>query len=205
MLDLMFLRRCAACDTPFSDLVCLRCAPRVAARVADPTGWVAAAWALGAYETRLGRALRRAKYGPDRAVGAALAAHTVRAVAPCLPAIDAIVPVPTPPLRRWQRGYALPDLLADQLAAAIRVPVLRCVQIARGPRQAEIGDAAARRRNLRGRVRCETPLAGRVLLVDDVLTTGTTAGSCARELLGAGARDVLLTVICAARDPSERA
>jgi ComF family protein len=112
---------------------------------------------------------------------------------------DVLVPVPLHPCRARERGYNQALLLARRLERAWGVPVavdaLRRA-VATQP-QADL-DAAARRRNVRDAFAVHSPelVAGRhVLLVDDVLTTGATAGECAMSLRRAGAATVgVLTV-----------
>jgi ComF family protein len=112
---------------------------------------------------------------------------------------DALVPVPLHPRRARERGYDQALLLAGRLERAWGVPVVADVLLRAVPTRPQTDlDAAARRRNVRDAfaVRRAEPIAGRhIVLVDDVLTTGATAGECARTLYGAGAAAVgVLTV-----------
>ena len=112
---------------------------------------------------------------------------------------DVLVPVPLHPRRARERGYNQALLLARRLERAWGVPVaadaLRRAVVTQP--QADL-DAAARRRNVRNAFVVHRPelVAGRhVVLVDDVLTTGATAGECAKSLARAGAATVgVLTV-----------
>jgi ComF family protein len=112
---------------------------------------------------------------------------------------DLLVPVPLHPRRARERGYNQALLLARRLERAWGVPVAADALLRAVPTlpQADL-DAAARRRNVRDAFAVRRPelIAGRhVLLVDDVLTTGATAGECARSLYRAGAAAVgVLTV-----------
>ena len=112
---------------------------------------------------------------------------------------DALVPVPLHPRRARERGYDQALLLARRLERAWGVPVVADALLRAVPTQPQTDlDAAARRRNVRGAFALSRPerITGRhVVLVDDVLTTGATAGECARTLYRAGAAAVgVLTV-----------
>jgi ComF family protein len=112
---------------------------------------------------------------------------------------DALVPVPLHPRRARERGYDQALLLARRLERAWGVPVVADALLRAVPTQPQTDlDAAERRRNVRDAFAVRRPelIAGRhVVLVDDVLTTGATAGECARSLYRAGAAAVgVLTV-----------
>ena len=123
----------------------------------------------------------------------------VRAGAGLLAAADLIAPVPLHWTRLFQRRYNQAALLAHVAGRETGVRVVADL-IQRRRKTAPQGrmGPAQRRRNVRGAFRIHPGRAGliqdkRVLLIDDVLTTGATASACARTLLkaGAGAVDVL--------------
>jgi ComF family protein len=106
---------------------------------------------------------------------------------------DALVPVPLHWARRWRRGFNQAEVLARAVARRHGLPVLP--RVLRRPRATppQQGDVEARRRNVRDAFvgRAGPRVAGRrLLLVDDVFTTGATVDACARALLRAGAAEV---------------
>jgi ComF family protein len=119
---------------------------------------------------------------------------------------DAVVPVPLHWSRRWRRGYNQAEILARGLHRRHGLPLLRALVRTR-PTPPQHGDAAERRRNVRGAfaVRRRAAVAGRrLLLVDDVFTTGATANGCAMALLGAGAADVGVLTLARVEWPDPR-
>ncbi len=112
---------------------------------------------------------------------------------------EIVVPVPLHWLRRIRRGYNQADALATVLANRLGVPcgsyVLRRL---RNTQMQSSQSASARRENLRGAFVVRQPsrvVNKRILLIDDVLTTGSTAHESARALLSAGAAQVLVAVL----------
>jgi ComF family protein len=112
---------------------------------------------------------------------------------------DVVIPIPLHWRRHWQRGYNQSAALARPLAARLRLPCwpgwLR--RIRNTPMQTE-QPPSARRENVRGAfcARSAAGLRGRtVLLVDDVLTTGSTCSEAARALRDAGAARVCVAVL----------
>ena len=106
---------------------------------------------------------------------------------------DALVPVPLHWRRRWERGFNQAEVLARAVGRQHGVPVLRRALVRVRPTPRQEGDLDARRRNVREAFAVRTPQAvrdQRLLLVDDVFTTGATANACARALLDAGAAEV---------------
>ena len=102
--------------------------------------------------------------------------------------------IPVSPLRRFFRGYDQCELLAQAVAEELNVQPLPLLKKVRHNRpQSRIKDDAARRANVLGAYRVNDPKivsSNRILLLDDVITTGATAGECARMLWLAGAKSV---------------
>ncbi len=108
--------------------------------------------------------------------------------------IDAIVPVPLHPRKERQREFNQAEYLAAGLSKVVSVPVLKrnLRRIRDTPTQTKL-DAEARMKNLRDAfgVRDEKAFKGkRLVILDDVFTTGATMDSCAKTLRKAGAKDV---------------
>ena len=184
--------RCGDPDSPAGD-ECLAC------RTAPPP-WRAAA-AVGPYEGALRDLVLLCKQGRRdelaRPLGALLAAayrHTG------WPRPEAVVPVPMWWGRRLRRGFNQADLLARELAAAIGCRRVAALARRRGRPQAGLS-RVERQRLGRAALTVRRPVAGAVLLVDDVLTTGATAAACAHALQAAGARDVYVLTLARTSPP----
>jgi competence protein ComFC len=103
---------------------------------------------------------------------------------------DAIVPVPLHPAKRRERGFNQAALLARSLSGRTSLPVVLALERVRYTQTQTAFDRAERMQNLYNafRLRRREDVQGlRVLLVDDVLTTGSTLSECARVLKRAGA------------------
>lgn len=179
--------RCARCWRPWRDSgPCAEC------RLAPPPfDGLRAAFVYRGVAQELVRALKYRGTTALAPVMASLMAETARQER--LP-VDVVVPVPLSGLRRRTRGYNQAEALAGALGGELGLPVRpRALQRRRHtPPQARSADADERRRNVAGAFRVrDGEVAGlRVLLVDDVTTTGATLAACAQALKEAGVPSV---------------
>lgn len=117
---------------------------------------------------------------------------------------DMIVPVPMHPRRRRRRGFNHAELLARDTAAILELPVRLAVKRVRNTRQQARLSVRERLRNLDGAFALAGDVRGkRVLLVDDVCTTGATANACAQVLREGGAKSVCLLCFALAGENEE--
>ncbi|MCG8156972.1 DNA utilization protein GntX [Brenneria goodwinii] len=118
---------------------------------------------------------------------------------PCpLPRPDQLVTVPLHKRRHWSRGFNQTELLARPLAHWLSCEYdPRALSRLRQTRIQQRLSANARRKNLQGAFACEAILTGKqVALLDDVVTTGSTAAEVSRILLDRGAADVQVWCVC---------
>jgi ComF family protein len=163
-----------------------------------------AALSLGNYHGGLRPAVLKMKHRQGETLAAALAELLVRRRRADLEAFrpDVVLPVPMHWWRRLGRGFNSPDVLAYGLARALRVPWSPELLIRRRNTLPQMRLAPKMRfQNLRGalRLRADGAIAGRrVLLVDDILTTGATCSEAARVLKQAHAAWVGVAVLARA-------
>jgi len=134
----------------------------------------------------------RLKYRNARSSLAWLAGQ-LAGVATRMGAVDVVTWVPTTPARRRDRGFDQAELLARAVARRLHRPCRPLLRRRAGPPQTGQGAAARRRGPALDLRRARVP--SRVLLVDDVITTGSSVAAAARALRAGGA-DVVL--VCAA-------
>jgi ComF family protein len=208
VLDLLLPQRCTVCSLPGSQLCggCRSSLPRIqaplCARCGAPTAWpvdrcrectgrrLAFAKARAAVEYDAG--VRRLVVGwKERGLRRLVetAAELVLEVVE-QPDAAAVAFIPRDRDRTLKRGHHTAEALARELAGAWRLPLLRALDRPRAaPRQRGLS-RAERRRNLRGAFVSRTHVPTRVVLVDDVYTTGATVHFAASALRRAGASRV---------------
>jgi competence protein ComFC len=184
---------CSSCRTPFQNAFPLDANGRCALCRSGLRGFDAA-YSFGTYEGVLRELIHLYKYGRVKPLGWPLSGLLAQAL-PRDEAFDAAVPVPLYWRRRLQRGFNQAELLARGLSRRTGIPVVRALgRLRPTPAQAGLSNSA-RRQNVSQAFRARNVQGKRILLIDDVMTTGATAASCAAALKQAGARRVsLLTV-----------
>ena len=196
-VDGLDLCRWCRAELPWNTDACARCALPLTAGadcprcLAEPPPFTRAQAAFR-YEFPVDRLLPRFKFHEDLAAGALLATLMQWSLDPAdWP--QALLPVPLHRSRLRRRGYDQALELAKALSRETGLPLLasRLARLRRTQAQTELG-AAARRRNVAGAfsLRPGPSLPEHVALVDDVLTTGATAGECTQVLLAAGVERV---------------
>ena len=202
---------CAQCQSALTNdprQRCPRCAATVGAFVAalegcthcrkEPLAFESVV-RLGPYEGVLRELILRMKHASGEILAECLGMLWGQARAPELRdlAADLVVPVPLHWWRRWSRGYNQSEALAGALATTLGLPCRPAVlRRARATPPQVQQTPAQRRENMRKVFRAYGDLQGKsVLLVDDVLTTGSTASEAARALMTCGARRVVVAVL----------
>jgi ComF family protein len=187
---------CALCGSVGErNLVCAACERSLPTAASHP-GCIAPY----AYRFPVDRLVQRFKYAGDLAAGRWLALQLAH-LAMQAPRPDLVVAAPLSPSRLRERGFNQALELAKVVARSLRVPcdIGGLAKTHETAPQPGLG-RRARRANLRGAFRCDIDVAGaHVALVDDVLTTGATADTIARELKRCGAARV--SVWAVARTP----
>jgi ComF family protein len=155
------------------------------------------AFSFGFYEGSLRSLVHLFKYSGMKPLARHLGEYLCRAVEGS-DSYDAVVPVPLHWRKRWRRGFNQADLLAREVAARRQTTMLRALR-RRQPTATQAGlTSAGRRRNVAGAFVLRPGIEvrdKRILLVDDVMTTGATANACASVLKREGARSVSLATL----------
>jgi len=197
--ELIAPTRCAACDGSVRQrsLFCAACAATIVrAGVGEAAGPCVAAFEYGG---AIATAIGRLKYEDRADLGPRLGRAMEQVAARFAGAVDVVVPVPLHPRRLADRGYNQAALLAAPVARRLGVGTCpRVLDRVRDTPQQVSMDRASRLLNVAGAfVARERTIAedARILLVDDVRTTGATLEGCVRALHEAGARAVFALVL----------
>ena len=184
---------CRCCSRPFDGLItqefaCPNCEDRAPAFEC----------AVSVYQAKgvLRDLIHRFKYGRQFYLRRVLAGYLAEAMQDsrmqAVP-VDALVPVPLHPTRLRERGFNQADALAETLSSRTHLPILRCIERRRYTSTQTRFDRFERMQNLRNAfaMRKNSDVRGKhLVLLDDVLTTGSTLHECALVLRTAGAGSV---------------
>ena len=192
---------CDGCGTPFDYDPGARCA----ACLTRPRAFDAARAAC-LYDETSREPILQLKHADRLDLAPLFARWISRSARELIEAADAIAPVPLHPWRLLRRRYNQAAEIARPLAALSGTPYLPDALVRRRATATQAGrSGSGRRRNVAGAFEVPTSrqakVAGlRILLIDDVLTTGATAEGCARALKAAGAARVDLAVVARVRE-----
>jgi ComF family protein len=217
LADLFYPQRCVGCERRASDVLCRACfeaLPEVGrpscARCGLPTAFETflceecknvdfgfeSARAPLRYEGAGKKIVHALKYRGYTRVVEKVAAPLMLGVIDGGMRFDAVVPVPLHRSRLRKRGFNQAKLLARGVALRINSPVSDTLEVVRSTRDQVELSAAGRRANVAGAYSARGPVVGKILLVDDVFTTGATMSACAGTLLQAGAGEVYALSLC---------
>lgn len=217
LADLLYPQRCVGCNDRASDVLCRGCyenlpliEPPFCKRCGMPTAFESyvceeckgldygfeTARAPLRYEGVGKEVVHALKYrGYRRVVDRVMVPLMLEMVEG---SFDAVVPVPLHRSRMRSRGFNQAELMARSLAGEVGVSMYTTLMVLRKTRDQVELSGAGRRANVAGAFGARGPVAGKVLLVDDVLTTGATMSSCAAALARAGATEVHAVSFCRA-------
>ncbi|MEN9822352.1 MAG: hypothetical protein RLZ04_778 [Actinomycetota bacterium] len=186
---MIYFSLCAGCNEP-GHVICPRCQGALeSAPVASPSA-LPRVYAAMSFEGVARDVVLALKYGRRRAVARRLAVLLVARLPPAeLERVGVVTWAPTSGARARERGFDQAELLARAVARRLRLPCRRLLYRGHGPHQT----GRSREERLQGPVFRARPL-GRgegVLLVDDVVTTGSTLGSAVQALREAGVGSVV--------------
>lgn len=121
---------------------------------------------------------------------------------------DILTWVPVSRQRRWKRGYDQVELIARTIGQERSTPAVSVLHKVRNPEpQSRLSDVSQRKANVLGAFAVQDPklVAGkRILLLDDIITTGATVSECARVLQTAGAQEVYCAAVAALNKEKRR-
>ena len=185
---------CISCRTPFQNAFPLDSEGRCALCRNGLRGFDAA-YCYGAYEGTLRSLIHLYKYSGVRTLAKPLGDLLARAL-PREESFDIITSVPLHWRRQWQRGFNQSELLAGAIARRFGQKSQSTLRRIRSTATQAGLSNTNRRKNVTAAFQCRRELSGRrILLIDDVMTTGSTAAACALALKKSGAKRVALLTV----------
>ncbi len=185
-LELLQGNRCTTCSAPLisEERVCTRCRNRNFS--------FSGSTSLFSYEGDVKELIHQYKFNHDKQLSRTFAQLLYDTYLAHLPPDTVIVPVPARRVTKKHRGWDHMEIIAKHLEKKYGVEVLYCLT-RNGSMSQKSLDYAGRMRNLQGKILVKpspVPLPEKVLLIDDVFTTGATIEQCSCVLRTAGVTEV---------------
>ncbi|WP_424951797.1 ComF family protein [Deinococcus sp.] len=200
VLKVLLPRRCPGCQGQLGHLdgLCAPCRSSLYAQLQSHSplsGQVTPHLVvLGPYRGVLGRSVRALKYGHSRDLAGVLGTRLAQGV-PAWWGVQAVTAVPLHPERLRERGFNQAELLGRQVAGMLGLPYLNALSRNRATGNQAKRHAKDRLGALDGAFLAQPGLPETMLLLDDVMTTGTTLLACAGALRAAGVRQVYFATV----------
>lgn len=192
LLDLIFPPACEVCRRRSEETLCPACFSQI--KFMKPQLGI---YHASTYDGVMRAALHRFKFNKRKKLaeplGVTLVKYLSRADSLAMREMDAIVPVPLHPLRQRERGFNQAELLARVVGRYFEVPVVPALARVKNTHPQFDLPREARFINLKGAFKVTLPQQvynKKILLLDDIYTTGSTVGECGRALKIAGAARV---------------
>jgi competence protein ComFC len=205
-LNLLYPPQCIGCDRRIGSLFCNDCQSRLTpvAAVQDPNSPLEARQSTAVFDGTIRKAIHELKYSRQRGFAEVLGKRLVNALCDLGWPVTALTAVPLHENRIKERGFNQAALLADYVAMELSIPFhANMVRRVRDTRQQVGLNARERQSNVNGAFEADQTIVRgqKVVIIDDVYTTGATLRACASALREAGAIQVwALTVASASLD-----
>lgn len=190
---------CSSCRAETEDF------PKSNYKISFVAGWTS----LWYYNGKVRHSILLYKFYSRRSYGTAygrLLAMKLHRTAFCQ--YDILTWVPVSPRRKYRRGYDQVELIARSVGREFGTPAIATMRKIRHTKpQSRLSSVAQRKANVLGAFRIIDPAAvagKRILLLDDIITTGATLSECSRVLLTAGAKEVHCAAVAALNKEKRR-
>ena len=206
-LDLLYPPKCVLCGRPLTEEqtdLCHECRQSVKDFTFPKNNipFVARWSALWYYSDNVRYSILRYKFYHKRSFARCYGRLLAMKLSQQMDDFDVLSWIPIASLRKWRRGYDQVELIAKVISQELGIPLVPTLHKLRNtPPQSGLAGLSRRRANVLGAykpINISQFEGKRVLLLDDIVTTGATASECARTLLTAHAKEVSLLVVASA-------
>jgi len=201
LLEIIAPGDCLVCDLPLLGLcsagVCVECIQRIPdtiSRVSGPPSLIETV-SMGPYDGALGAMVRHGKYAPKVGVFDVLGRRLGDALMGRID-VDVVTHVPIPWMRRWRRGFDQGERLGRSISDRTGIPYRQLVYRRHTDQQVGKGSTERKALPVSAFALSAGPIPERVLLVDDVRTTGASLHAVARALKRGGASSIWGATLC---------